>query len=401
MAFHSSQRPGYFLHLVDNALTTDRISKNDADLITRFIHDQQATKAIKEIRCSKLAQTLTSWRQFMTLGFSEITRDDLFSSISKLNQSRYKRNTRNDHIVILKQFFSWLIRRQLTKIKKEELDEISAPGVDSESTEAKDLLTRDEVIQIVKACKNLRDRAIVVTLYESAARISELARVRWGDLEYTENGIINLTIHDEKTQKKRYAPLLLSIEYLAAWRSGYPGIPSNDAIAFPDSISGEMLEYRAILQQITRAAARAKIGKRCNPHVFRKSRLTEMVREGYQESVIKEIGWANPSSQMLKTYIKLGKDDVLNEFMTRSGIKKREEKAKDNAPRQCSYCFAMNSPISDFCHKCGAPLTDEVRQSLESKTNAIEQSPRYQPDIEKLVERMVEEKLKKLQVAGN
>lgn len=98
-----------------------------------------------------------------------------------------------------------------------------------------------------------------------------------------------------------------------------------------------------------------------------------MVREGYQESVIKEIGWANQSSNMLKTYIKLGSNDIMNEFLIKQELKKREQKSRENVQQQCTFCFAMNSSVSTFCHKCGHPLTSEAMHELSDSSKNIRQ----------------------------
>jgi hypothetical protein len=74
---------------------------------------------------------------------------------------------------------------------------------------------------------------------------------------------------------------------------------------------------------------------------------------------------------MMKTYIKLGSDDVMNEFLVKQGIRKREQKAKENVPQQCPFCFAMNSPLSEFCHKCGQGLTEEARSQVQQERVAI------------------------------
>ena len=374
--FHPSADPEYYLHLIELGKSNGRLTEADADLLTEFIKGKKTKEGTKVsgLRKTKLAQTLISVKQFLKVQWTDATIKDLSNAVDGINESAYKQNTRNDHIGILKTFYKWLIRKKHTSVTLEQLsdedDGIKAPGVDTEGTEAKDLVTRDDLALVIGACKNLRDKAIVATLYESAARISEVSRLKWGDLEYTDDGIIKLTIHDEKTKKKRYAPLLMAMEYLAAWRSGYPGKPSDDAFIFIDR-DDKPMEYRAMAFQITRAAKRAGIEKRMNPHLFRKSRLTEMVREGYQESVIKEVGWANQGSQMMKTYIKLGSDDVMNEFMVKQGIKKRDQTVKDNSPRQCGFCFAMNSTMSAFCHKCGAPLTADAKTQIEQERGAI------------------------------
>jgi site-specific recombinase XerD len=374
--FHTPSDPDYYLHLIDRAKTEKTMTADDAKILHQFINQMQAVRGIKALRCSSIAQIMISWKQYLKPSWKIITTDNLHTAINALNKSKYKRNTKDIYIRVLKYFLTWLVKRGMSSISKDDLAEIRAPGIDSETTETKDLITPGELSAIIGGCLTHRDKALCATLHESAGRISEIARLRWGDLEYTSEGIIKLTIHDEKTKKKRYAPLLMSMEYLAAWRAGYPGKPSDDALIFIDR-KGQGMTYPNMMYQIVRAAKRAGITKRITPHLFRKSRLTEMVREGYQESVIKEIGWANQSSQMLRTYIKLGSDDVMNEFLIRQGIKKREQKQKENVPRQCSYCFAMNSPISEFCHKCGQPMTEQARATLAEVKSRARADPTY------------------------
>jgi hypothetical protein len=71
--------------------------------------------------------------------------------------------------------------------------------------------------------------------------------------------------------------------------------------------------------------------------------------------VIKKIGWNNEGTAMIKTYIRLGSDDVLKEFMIKSGVKQNEERQRNNLPMQCSYCFAMNSaPFQNIAINAGS-----------------------------------------------
>lgn len=380
--FHRGAAPNYYLHLIDLGRKNGVLTDTDVTVLQEFI-DTRKVKTGKErgrkitpIRKTKIAQTLITTKRFLKKEWSAATIKDLGWAVDAINSSKYKRNTRNDLIRGLKTFYKWLIDNGYTKTVSltdlyHEDKGIQAPGVDSDTTEARDLLTRDEIAAIIGGCLTNRDKAIVATLYESAGRISEIARLTWDDLEYTNEGVINLTITDEKTHTRRHVPLLMAMEYLASWRASYPGDPTGKVPIFIDRDNLPM-DYRNISYQITRAATRAGITKRANPHVFRKSRLTEMVREGYQESVIKEVGWNNQSSQMLKTYIKLGKDDVMNEFLDKQGIKKREQRQKKNVPQQCSFCFAMNSAVSEFCHKCGAPLSEDAKAQIQKKSQEIE-----------------------------
>ena len=49
----------------------------------------------------------------------------------------------------------------------------------------------------------------------------------------------------------------------------------------------------------------------------------------------------------------------------------------------------MNSAISEYCHKCGQPLTNEARDKLKSATEAIEESLFYK-QIREMVKKEVE-----------
>lgn len=366
--FHPSQHPDQFRHVIALGQESKAITDNEARLLLSFISTREHRKtqtAIKPIRQTKLAQSLVGFKQFLKAEYQRATIKDLKEAIRNLNGSKYTQNSRNDFITILKSFVAWLIETEQTAITTKDLATITPPGASTPDIDEKDLIARDELYAIIKACKNLRDRAFVACLYESAARVSELAATRWGDLDYKDNGVVVITLIDEKMshkgekKKRRQVPLLMAAEFLATWRSSYPGSPAGDVLIFPDSVGGEMMQYAAVLRQITRAAKRAGIDKRITPHLFRKSRLTEMAREHYSDAVIRSVGWNNQSTKMADVYIKVGEDAVTTEFLERQGIKKRDDKPKDNLPRQCGFCFAMNSPISEYCHKCGKPLTTE------------------------------------------
>ena len=407
MTFHPSQDPEYFKHVIEIGVSKDSISDNEAELITTFIEEREIKKTqipIKPIRKTKLAQSLVSFRQFLKPQYQDSTIEDFKNAIRLLNASDYSQNSKNDFIVISKSFFVWLAERENPKITAKELSEILGPGASTPDIDEKDLITRDELYKIIKACKNLRDRAFIATLYESAARVSELANAKWGDLDYKDNGVVIITLIDEKMshkgekKKKRQVPLLMATEFLAGWRTAYPGNPVGDNPIFTDSITGGLMEYTAVLRQVTRAAKRAGITKRANPHTFRKSRLTEMAREHYSDAVIRSVGWNNQSTKMADIYIKIGEDAVTTEFLERQGIKKREDKPKDNLPRQCGFCFSMNSPISEYCHKCGKPLTREAAGQINSEREAIRAAGSEYvraEDVERIVRAAVDAALKK------
>ncbi|NLD95441.1 MAG: phage integrase family protein [Fibrobacter sp.] len=385
--FHQHAAPGYWEGQVSRAENNGKISPGDAALIRRFVNYRQGGKGITASRATKLSQILISWRQVLTPPWEEVTIDDLFAArmrLTSMTSSRgepYAQNTIADHIQILKSFFKWMISRKLTSnLTAAELSELKAPPRDYETTDPGDLVTADELAAMIRACKTHRDRAIVAVTYETGARIGEVARLRWSDILFDRYGV-RCTINDTKERKKRYPRLINSTAYLAAWRNGYYGpAAEGDAYVFI-STKNHPLRYRAISQVIERAAQRAGIEKRIHPHLFRKSRITELVRKNYQESVLKETFWANPDTSMFRTYLKLSEKDIDDEFLRRAGLKTESEiDADTDKPRQCMYCLAVNPPGSQFCRMCTRPLTTEARQTQGEKVNSLlthmDQDPR-------------------------
>ena len=67
-----------------------------------------------------------------------------------------------------------------------------------------DILTRDEVQLLLNSCNNLRDKAILMTMYSSGLRLSEATNLKVCDID-SEN--MQLSIKNAKGNKDRYAIL--------------------------------------------------------------------------------------------------------------------------------------------------------------------------------------------------
>lgn len=381
--FHHQAAPDYWEHLVTSALDDGRITPEDANFIRKFVAYKQGSRGITFARATKIAQTLISWRQIFKTPWNEAAIDDLLEARAKLTSytngrgRSYKQNTIADHLRVLKSFYRWMVSRGHSRIKNEELAELKAPATDTETTKPHDLITAEELAKMIQACKTHRDRAILAITYETGARIGEIARLTWGDIQFDKYGA-RCVIHDEKTKKKRYPRLINSIAYLAAWRNGYyRGVAAaeGDNYVFIDT-KGSPMEYRAITQVIQRAAKRAGITKRIHAHLFRKSRITELIKRNFQESVVKEVFWGNAATSMFKTYLRLSERDIDNEFLRKLGLVREEELNEElnkNKPKQCAYCFAVNPPESKFCRMCGRPLTTEAKAEVEKASATVQE----------------------------
>ena len=397
MGFHSQDDLKYGENSINKALASGQITQDDADLIRAYASEYQATRHVSNLRVLKSIFELVNWRRFIPIPYREVTITQLHKALNDLNTANssrgtpFKENTKHDYVKGLKWFLQWMIEEGHSKLSKEKVDKIKVPPVDSCTTTPDCILQEEDILAMVSQARTFRDKALLFVLYESGCRIGELARIKWKDVVFNDDSTVGLTLSDTKTRKTRHALLGASVEYLAGWRNNYPGTPENDSYVFI-STNGEPMEYRAMSQIISRTAQKAGVEKRVTPHLFRKSRITSMIRQNFQESVIKLAMWGNPGTNMLKTYGVLSEQDIDAEYREKMGIQKKEIKEdKKMLPRQCKSCFAMNGPQSNFCHVCGKPLTSEVQKKVANYRDRVQTLLRENPSAAvALVELMTE-----------
>jgi len=370
--FYPGQRKYSHERTLDHAIKNNVITESDQEILTRFINDKQVQDRISQVRVNKIVSTLVNWRRFIPVQYQDLSYSSLSSGIAAMqtgNSTRgepFETNTQHDYIRILKMFLAWLQDNGIVNLPMDKVKKIKAPKQNFETTSPDEILTKEEIEKLLVSCASSRDRAVIGLLYESGCRVAELARLRWKDVQFDEYGI-RLYIDDQKTDKKRYSRITMMTQYVSQWRNDYHGARGDDGLPLPNApvfITREMqtLTYIAILRVIDRAKEHAGITRKINPHLFRKSRITHMICQGYQESVVKKSMWNNLNTIMFKTYVALGEKQIDDEFLTQAGIKTKEERDKAALkPRPCHNCGLVNTPTAKFCNKCGTPLTEEAK----------------------------------------
>ncbi len=139
------------------------------------------------------------------------------------------------------------------------------------------VLSPEEVAQLIDAASNLQARAILVTLYSTGMRRSELVRLRVEDID-SKRMIVH--IRKGKGGKDRDVPLCPKLletlrEY---WRWKKP-----KTWLFPRGIAkrGDApLTSKAVWYAVTEAARHARLKKRVAPHMLRHSFATHLLENG-------------------------------------------------------------------------------------------------------------------------
>ncbi len=353
------------------------ISEDDVALLKEFLAEIQATEHITVKRVYKYAYIMVHWREYIG-EYRLNTIADLHAGINAIQVSRdrsgnprYAKHTLADYVGFIKRFYLWLSENGYTAIQEKKISKIRPPTTPLMTKTAEMLVSENDVLKMIEACQNSRDRALISLIYESGCRVGEIGNLRWGQVQFNDwNVAINV---DNKTGKPRYIPLVATRPYLAQWKNDYPLPILNDGFVFLTAGKHEQLKYRGTVKQFEKIARRAGITKHCTFHIFRHSRITHLIQKGFGESKIKLMMWGSLDSEMFKAYAHLTNADIDNEVAKQAGIILPDQRKKTDClePRQCPGCYTINAPTQHFCGNCGTELTETAKNELRSAKSQL------------------------------
>ena len=136
------------------------------------------------------------------------------------------------------------------------------------------VLSRAEVAVLLDTPRNLKHRALLMTLYGAGLRVSELVVLRLGDIDSKRKFI---RVRQGKGRKDRET--LLPDKLLAALRA-YWKISKPVEWLFPGQNPERPISSNAVRLMCRETAQKAKLSKHVNPHVLRHSFATHLLEDG-------------------------------------------------------------------------------------------------------------------------
>jgi len=378
---------------LDDQVREGHISRSEADIIASFIFEIQAQRGSSNsgmiTRAWSLIQVAKALHTFGSK-LDNLETDEVLRLIIYLRGNGYSKNYLNDQIKTIKRFLLWRIENGVTTLNEKKIRAIKSPGMDWSTKKPSDMLTKEEVLQIINACTNSRDRAIISMLYDGSLRPVDLRELTWEKVTFDEYGV--LIRSSAKTGKERVIRLTFSVPYFSQWKSDYPGNPEGPLPVFVShntfkAAGGEhiSLEMEAITRLIR--GLRQKTGiQKLQPSIFRPSRITHDVMDGYDSSYLMLKNWGTLKTPMLQVYAKPGEDYITRYALEKAGIKipaKTRERSKALDPITCPRCETLNPPGKKFCGQCGFTLTEEAKIQVTDSAETIRQllikNPQVQP----------------------
>jgi len=256
---------------LNNAKTQLRKSSiipENQKLIILFL-ERISAEDISTGRQLKYLYTLKTLAKMLKKNFSQSTKKDIVSLLSKINSSSYKDWTKRDFKVVLKRFYRWLREEEgKTFTRGEYPDEVKWISTGKKKNNNKlpeELLSIEEVIELSNHTTNLRDRSFVLLLYESGARIGEVINIKLKDLEFDKYGaLINLY---GKTGARKIR-VIASAPAISNWLIEHPKREDKNALLFCGIWSkkrGHEVDYASFNKILKEAAAKAGIDNPVNP----------------------------------------------------------------------------------------------------------------------------------------
>uniref|UniRef100_UPI00404A742B tyrosine-type recombinase/integrase n=1 Tax=Gelidibacter sp. TaxID=2018083 RepID=UPI00404A742B len=187
------------------------------------------------------------------------------------------------------------------------------------------VLSKEEIIDIIQATKNLKHRAIIALIYSSGLRIGELLHLELRDLDMDRSQIFVRQGKGRKDRRVVMAEIMkpLLYNYIQTYKPVRYFVEGRAGEVYSDS------SVRAFLRLSCKAAG---IKKLVTPHTLRHSYATHMMENGVDLRYIQELlGHAKPETTMIYTHV-AQKDlmkvrsplDVAVESLTKNG--KEEQK---------------------------------------------------------------------------
>jgi site-specific recombinase XerD len=212
--------------------------------------------------------------------------------------------------MVVKKRYSISTHRQMVSALKHLCDCFCLEQIDQDAIERPKkssylptVLSKEEVVDLLRATKNLKHRAVLALIYSAGLRIGELINLELCHIDIDRRQIL---VKNSKGRKDRYVILAESFmplmsNYLATYR------PTKYFVEGAKKGQYSAVSIRSFLK---RSCSAARITKKITPHTLRHSYATHLLENGIDIRYIQALlGHAKPETTMIYTHV--AKKDLL------------------------------------------------------------------------------------------
>lgn len=267
-------------------------------------------------------------------------------------------------------------------------DEDKAEEIDLTKTESpkfreNSIVLLDEIRAMIDTVENVRDRALLATMWEGAYRITALLSLKKGDYkpQGDEYAVIKTPdVEGMKGAEGREKPVTWARAYLDNWLAEHP-VDEPDAPLFcsyknNEETKGDSLTPQYVRKLVRKAAKTADgvDGEKIHPHSFRHGRATYLARNDYSDREIEHLmDWTRDTAQH-ERYEHLVQQDKVDSILRRTGVELEEEQEREEDSMECPRCGNRILVGSQYCPQCSLRLNDEKPPWLRVYQSAVDDS---------------------------
>ncbi len=363
------------------------LSPKNEETITAFLQ-QLAAEGLSKDRQSKYIYSLINIsRRINHKDFYKLKKQDIVKLIGDINNTNFSEWTKRDYRIILKRLIKYCREQEGKTFKEKEYPpEVAWLSSSIKKKEKKkyhkEVLTPEDVKKLAASTYNLRDKAFILFLYESGARIGEVLNLRIKDFQ-PEDRYAKVTLFG-KTGERSIA-IYSSAPAISNWIKHHPVQNDKENWLFCSinhANQGDQGQYFYFNKLLKQAQKRAGLNKPVNPHHFRHSRASELAKKLTEAHLCNYMGWEIGSKEAAD-YVHTSRDATNKAYLAMHGLVKEEEEKDKFQPVECPRCGIMNEVGAKSCRGCTL-LLDE--QSIIEYDEQKEQAAKFGFDMQKLID---------------
>ena len=273
-----------------------------------------------EIEKNRSSKTIENYNHYLTrfLSFDKVSSANQISEdlirkfriyLNRLTDNHgepLKKITQNYHIIAIRSFLRYLSKREIKSVSPEKIE------LGKQEDRHIDFLETNELARLLSSPKSdslpdLRDKAILETLFSTGLRVSELCSLETDKVDLNRGEIsikgkgskIRLVFLSDDAKKTIQVYLKKRSDTDAAL---FIRIPKNQAFNKHENLG---LTPRSVQRIIKKHATRAGIvGKKVSPHSLRHSMATDLLRNGADiRSVQAILGHSSVTTTQIYTHV--------------------------------------------------------------------------------------------------
>lgn len=260
------------------------------------INQKQINLFVKKLKNDKVSlntveyyeRSVRKLAEFVNKPLSEVTKEDFIYYKSHLHDAGVADSSMNTYITAIKVFYNFLMKTLKVVIEDNPADkELVKVG-----RRYTDFLQDDEVQKIIGAARSSFDKAFVMGLASTGMRFSELAHMRYEDIEQFDEdgqiwGKVNVVGKGDKEMTKFIPPMtMVAFEHYYMFER-----PETKLPYLLVSREGSELDNYSMNRKLQSLARKAGIKnpERVHNHLFRHSFATNALRSGVDISLIRDM----------------------------------------------------------------------------------------------------------------